>query len=132
MRSRARPSPRIPRDVPTPKRGPDPKRSASHLDFLRGLPCCACGRAPRSEAAHIRLGTDGGIGTKPSDRWCLPLCGADHARQHQVGEVQYWSGLGVDPYGLATHLWLKSGDQAAGERAVMRMVMEITTRRMAG
>lgn len=123
---------RIPRNVTVAKRQPDPKRSASHLSFIRGLPCCVCGKAPRSEAAHIRAGTDGGMATKPSDKFTVPLCTDCHRRQHATGELAFWSGYATDPTGLAEHLWKKSGNQAAGERAVLRKVMEITSRRMAG
>lgn len=129
MNRRARPAARIARTVPMPKKQPDPKRSASHLKFLRSLPCCICGRAP-SEACHIRAGTDGGMGVKPSDRFAVPMCTEHHRDQHQRGELAFWSGHGVDPTGLAEHLWTKSGDLSAGTRAALRMVMEITTKRM--
>jgi hypothetical protein len=57
------------------------------------------------------------------------MCSEHHRQQHQIGEVEFFGTRhGIDPYGLATHLWAKSGDQAAGERAVMRMVMEIMQR----
>ena len=60
MHSRTRPASRIPRTAPVAKRGPDPKRSASHLAFLRGLPCAICAAPPPCEACHIRTGTDAG------------------------------------------------------------------------
>jgi hypothetical protein len=73
------------------------------------------------------------MGLRPSDRYSLPLCAGCHRTgpraQHVVGELAFWAALGVDPYGLAEHLWTNSGDQAAGERAVMRMVVEIMSRR---
>lgn len=121
---------RIPRNVPVAKRLPDPKRNATHLSFVRGLPCCVCAKAPRSEAAHIRAGTDGGMGTKPSDRFTVPMCPDCHRRQHQVGELAFWAGHGVDPTGLAEHLWTHSGDLSAGTRAALRMAMQITSKRM--
>lgn len=132
MRGRTRPAARITRTVPLPKRMPDPRRNARHLAFVRSLPCCICGMPAPNEAAHIRAGNDGGMGVKPSDRFTVPLCFNDHRDQHTVGELAFWSGHGVDPMGLAAHLWTHSGDQAAGERAVMRMAMSITSRRMAG
>ena len=130
---RGRPSPRIARETVQHVRRPNLRTSASHADFIRSLPCCACGAPPRSEQAHIRAGTDGGMGLRPSDRYSLPLCAGCHrtgpGAQHVVGELAFWAALGVDPYGLAEHLWTNSGDQAAGERAVMRMVVEIMSRR---
>jgi hypothetical protein len=129
---RSRPIARIPREVPQPKRTPDPKRSASHLAFVRTLPCCVCAARAPSEAAHIRAGTDGGMGVRPSDRFTVPMCHGCHARQHTIGELAWWSGHGVDPTGLAEHLWTHSGDLSAGTWAALRMAMTITSRRMAG
>jgi len=62
----------------------------------------------------------------------VPLCGDDHRDQHQRGELAFWSGHGIDPTGLAEHLWTKSGDVAAGTRAALRTAMQVTARRMAG
>jgi len=129
---RTRPLPRISREVPQPKRTPDPKRNATHLDFVRSLPCCVCGHRPRSEAAHVRAGTDGGLGLKPSDRFTVPMCHDHHRIQHTIGELAFWSQRNVDPTGLAEHLWTHSGDLSAGTRAALRMAMQITSRRMAG
>lgn len=53
-----------------PRRGP--VRDWRYKDWIRSLPCCTCGRPPRSEAAHT--GTDGGKSMKASDRSCVPLC----------------------------------------------------------
>jgi hypothetical protein len=70
---------------------------------------------------------------RPSDRYSVPLCAAHHRTgpraQHTIGELAFWAERGADPYGLAEHLWTHSGDQAAGERAVMRMVLEIMQKR---
>lgn len=128
---RGRPSPRIARETVQHVRRPNPKRSASHLDFIRSMPCCVCGHSPRSEAAHVRAGTDGGLGVKPSDRFTVPLCHDHHRIQHTIGELAFWSQRGVDPTALAEHLWTKSGDLDAGTRAVLRTAMQITTKRMA-
>lgn len=53
-----------------------PARDAVYLSWIRGLRCCACGRAPRSEAAHV--GRDGGRGVKASDYSAIPLCHQCH------------------------------------------------------
>ena len=115
--------PRIAREVAKSKRQADPKRNASHLDFVRSLPCVVCGKLPRSEAAHIRVGTDGGMATKPSDKFSVPLCcGPDgcHAKQHRIGEITFWANSGIDPMTVAARLWTVSGDEAQGRRAVAR------------
>ena len=85
------------------------------LDFVRGHPCCACGRAPRSQAAHIRMGCleigkrPTGIAEKPSDRFCTPLCDRCHLNdndaQHVVGEKAFWSRRGLDPFKIAADLY---------------------------
>src|SRR5262249_31796523 len=91
-----------------------------HLGFIRQLSCVACGKAAPSEAAHVRTGTDSGVGVKPSDRYAVPLCPACHAKQHRVGELSFWSALRIDPLNVALRLWTISTDIPAGERAVFR------------
>lgn len=138
MNRRTRPASRIAKAPLQHVRQPDPRTSRSHADFIRSLPCCCCGAPPRSEQAHIRTGTDGGMSLRPSDRYSVPLCPSCHRTgpnpQHQtkLSEAEWWAEKGVDPYGLAEHLWTKSGDLSAGTRAALRMAMTITTKRMAG
>jgi hypothetical protein len=63
------------------------KRSPAHRAWVRGHQCSvpSCMLMP-IECAHVRTGTDGGTGIKPSDRWCISLCRDHHAEQHQIGE----------------------------------------------
>jgi hypothetical protein len=116
--------PRIARTVLRGKRAPNLRRKASHLAFIRLLPCVACGIRPiqgfASDAAHIRTATDGYSGGKPSDRYTLPLCRACHTRQHSVGEVTFFAALRIDPLDAASALWTHSGNLEAGERIVFR------------
>ena len=86
--------PRIPRKSDKAERG---KRSPAHRAWVRGHACCACGTMAGIEAAHVREGTDGGMGMKPSDRWVISLCKDCHARQHNVGE----GNMGIDMKALA-------------------------------
>lgn len=130
--TRAVTPPRIPHDVPKPKRRPNLRRNSHHLAFIRGLPCIACGRAPPSQAAHVRVGTDGYAAGKPSDRFSLPLCGGVegcHAKQHRIGELTFWSALRVDPLDAASRLWTVSGDAEAGQRIVFRANQTINLRK---
>ena len=71
---------------PKSKRLRDPK----HLASVRKMRCASCGKSP-SQAAHIRIGTDGGIGIKPSDCYTMPLCSDCHTKQHNQGEASFWS-----------------------------------------
>jgi hypothetical protein len=114
------PAPRIPRTVMRLKSSLGFRKEAHHLAFVRQLPCVACGKAAPSEAAHVRTGTDGGIAMKPGDRYTIPLCTACHAKQHQIGELTFWSSLRIDPLNVAFRLWTVSSDLNAGERTVFR------------
>ena len=114
------PAPRISRTVAHPNPKPDFRRRVQHLAFIRLLPCVACGKAAPSEAAHIRTGTDGGVGMKPGDRYAIPLCTVCHTKQHRVGELTFWSALRFDPVNVALRLWTISADVTAGERTVFR------------
>jgi hypothetical protein len=114
------PAPRISRTVARRKPKPDFRRRVQHLAFIRLLPCVACGKAAPSVAAHVRTGTDGGVGMKPGDRYAVPLCTACHAKQHRAGELTFWSALRIDPVNVALRLWTISADVKAGERTVFR------------
>lgn len=112
---------RIQKVMSTWRRKPDPRRAAHHLDFIREIGICiACGSAGRCQPMHIRSSRDGGMGTKPADKFTLPGCPACHARQHRVGELAFYAELGIDPLDAASRLWTVSGDLEAGRRIVFR------------
>jgi hypothetical protein len=119
------PVPRIPRTLPPGKPKPNFRRRVRHLAFVRQLTCVACGKAAPSEAAHVRTGTDTGVGIKPGDRYTVPLCSGCHARQHRIGELTFWSALSIDPLNVALRLWTVSSDVVAGERTVFRARQQI-------
>ena len=119
------PASRIPRSVAPRMPKPNLRRRGHHLAFVRQLPCVACGKAAPSDAAHVRTGTDGGVGIKPADRYAVPLCTACHARQHRIGELTFWSALRIDPLNVALRLWTVSADLRAGERTVFRARQQI-------
>jgi 5-methylcytosine-specific restriction endonuclease McrA len=77
------------------------KRSPAHRAWVRGHACSACGSTAGIECAHVRTGTDGGTGIKPSDRWCISLCGDCHRRQHQWGEGTFERQWGINMKALA-------------------------------
>jgi hypothetical protein len=70
------------------------ERSTKHLAALRQLPCLACGCDPCGEAAHVRMGSQTGLGKKPSDYRAIPLCHEDHMLQHARGEEVWWAERG--------------------------------------
>lgn len=60
------------------------------------------------ECAHVRTGTDGGMGMKPGDRWCISLCKDCHARQHAMGEATFSASYGIDMKALAAEFFQRS------------------------
>lgn len=90
--------PRIKRDSGRKDAG---KRSPAHRKWIRGHACSACGSTVAIECAHVRVGTDGGMGHKPSDRWTISLCKDCHTRQHQIGEPAFEAEHKINMRGLA-------------------------------
>ncbi|MFG1302668.1 hypothetical protein V5F34_00815 [Xanthobacter autotrophicus] len=86
------------------------QRDEAHLALVRRLPCVASGSMANVEAAHLRFSEDqfGKVSpgrAKPSDEWVLPLCHAEHMRQHAMGERDYWAQLGIEPLKIAQRLY---------------------------
>ena len=74
----------------------------AHRAWIRRHHCCVAGcLAITIECAHVRSGTDGGVGLKPSDRWTVSLCSAHHAEQHRIGERRFERRYGIDLRSLA-------------------------------
>lgn len=97
------------------------KQDNKHLNFIRSLPCSNCSSAHiRSQAAHIRSNTGGGMGLKPESKWCVPLCHDCHINeQHRVGEAKFWGDIDkVKQYALA--LYDVSGSWQDGVRLVLQ------------
>lgn len=82
-------------------------RSASHLKWIRGHHCAITNDdcAGKIEAAHVRTGTDGGMGVKPGDNWTIPLCSVHHAWQHHHGEQSFERQYCINMKRLAEHMW---------------------------
>lgn len=60
------------------------------------------------ECAHVRTGTDGGIGIKPSDKWTISLCKTCHAEQHAMGEASFEAAYGIKMKALAEAFYKSS------------------------
>ncbi len=83
---------------------------AAYLNYIRRQPCCACGKAAPSQAAHIRSGypeagwRSTGMAEKPDDRRTLPLCRDCHLdgpkAQHRTNERAWWQKLDIYPPAL--------------------------------
>ena len=91
-----------------PKQPPErAKRTcAGHRAWVRRHDCCVrgCKRTP-IECAHVRSGTDGGTGMKPSDGWTISLCEFHHREQHRIGERAFELKHSLD-------LWLMANEFA--------------------
>ena len=71
--------------------GPSSSRTCpAHRAWVRRHHCSVpgCHRMP-IECAHVRRGTDGGLGLKPADRWVISLCVFHHREQHSIGERNF-------------------------------------------
>lgn len=84
------------------RRQEDGKRYPAHRKWVRGHACSVPGCEGRPiECAHVREGTDGGVGMKPSDRWTISLCREHHAEQHRIGEGAFERRHGLNLRALA-------------------------------
>lgn len=92
-------------------------RSPAHCKFVREHACCACQSYDHIEVAHVRLGTDGGMGMRPGDYWTISLCRSCHARQHQIGERSFEEETGIDMKWLARQFVNVSPKRRELERA---------------
>lgn len=87
-----------------------PIRCAGFLQYVRGHNCCCVESDPtgcegKIEAAHVRRGTNGGIGSKPGDNFSIPLCSAHHREQHSIGEQSFEKRHGFKMLQVADRLW---------------------------
>jgi len=53
------------------------------------------------------MGSNEGLGQKPSDFRCVPLTAMEHRKLHNQGEKSFWLSTGIDPYEVMT--WLLYG-----------------------
>lgn len=132
----ARAAPRIPRAVAKSARRPNGKLDRKHREFVRSLPCICCGATVNIQAAHVRMSSAehdkfNAMGTKPADKYCVPLCGRCHlGDQHsKYGEPAFWSALGIDPLDVSLRLWAVTGDTQQGLRAISRARQAIEVHR---
>lgn len=99
-------------------REPSVIRCPGHLAWVRGHQCAVTNSfcSGRIEAAHVRIGTDGGTSMKPSDSWTLPLCSYHHRAQHQHGEATFAAHYKISMKQIAADLWRRSPHRIKYER----------------
>lgn len=83
-------------------------RDKNHLKFIASIPCCVSGRGG-VQAAHIRYGCFS-MGMKPGDNYTVPLNHLEHARQHKIGESQFWEDIN-NAMALANLLYENTGNR---------------------
>ncbi len=81
----------LPRKIPKTRNRTERWKSTAHRDFVRGHACSMCGVTSGVQFAHVRIGSDAGMGRKPSDFYGVSLCGKCHnGEQHLIGEASFW------------------------------------------
>lgn len=86
-------------------------RSEAFRQYVRGCVCIIAGRgghvcSGKVQFCHVRGGTDGGLGVKPSDCFGVPICAEGHIPdQHQHGEVAFQRKYGVNLREAAEGYW---------------------------
>jgi len=66
------------------------KRDKKYIEFIKDQPCLVCCSPGPSDPHRVRMGTDGGMGLKPSDKYAVPLCHTHHQVLHHYGERVFW------------------------------------------
>lgn len=61
----------------------------AYRKWLLQFKCVSGSGAPAAEAHHVKSRTDGGMGRKPSDWWCVPLSAEAHRELHSAGEKTF-------------------------------------------
>jgi hypothetical protein len=81
---------RFPSRLPPEPRPKTSRTCAAHRAWVRRHRCSVRGCLGLPiECTHVRCGTDGGLGLKPSDRWTISLCRHHHLEQHEIGEPAF-------------------------------------------
>jgi hypothetical protein len=118
---------RVYQEEPPKKR---PAKRSNYLAWVHTLPCAVTGRND-VQAAHLSYASPWhghygrARGTKAPDRFALPLCEAEHARQHQMNERDFWDSVGINPHELANTLfglWSDYDEHEATRRATSRIL----------
>jgi hypothetical protein len=85
--------------------------SKAHLELVRQLPCCVCGRAPPVDCHHLKSGpakAERGVGMRSTDQWAVPLCRVCHSAVERIGsrrEFEWFAANQIDqPYEMAKAL----------------------------
>ena len=99
----------LPNRIPKKRNRSGRWRSQAHCRFVGSHECVVPGCHERPiEVAHVRAGSDAGMGRKPSDWFTVSLCKGHHAEQHRVGEGTFERSHGIDLHDLAAEFAAQS------------------------
>lgn len=92
----------LPRKIAKEPKRSERWRSQAHCSFVRSFHCSVPGcQGMPIEVAHVRSGSDGGMGKRPSDWNTISLCRDHHSEQHRIGEKSFERKHGIDMAALA-------------------------------
>lgn len=94
-------------------------KDEKHRRFIASLNCAICDR-PDVQCAHIRFQSNGGMGLKPDDTECVPLCIGHHQVQGQIGERLFWGERIEAAKELANALFYHTGKRDQAEVLIER------------
>ena len=68
-----------------------------YIDFIRKQPCLIGERClGMNHAHHVQNYNNHGMGLKPKDIYCIPLCFLHHAELHQKGKYTFYKKYNLD------------------------------------
>lgn len=116
----------LPPRIPKKRNRSERWRSMAHCRFVGSHQCIVPGCENRPiEVAHVRSGSDAGMGRKPSDYFTVSMCGGPqghHAEQHRIGEASFEKRHGLNLLELAEEFARHS--PKAGEIRIARKERE--------
>lgn len=89
-------------------------RCERHLQWIRTLPCCVCGRVGWTISHHLTIAEPKARGLRAGDDKAVPVCVPQHDAQyrdsiHNMGDERaWWLVRGLDPLEIAAALWARS------------------------
>ena len=91
------------------------KKFPDYRQKIRDCGCIIPGCGAPAQCAHLRFScvaygkVNPGVGSKPHDKFSLPLCQWHHLdapdAQHKQNEEEFWASWGIDPLAVAARLW---------------------------
>lgn len=107
--------PRLDKTTTRSKFDKNQKKFSEYRQRIRDCGCIIAGCNADAQCAHLRFSSaeygkfNPGVGSKPHDKFSLPLCQWHHLdapdAQHKQNEQEFWSSYSIDPLAVAASLW---------------------------